>query len=221
MNIIFLGPPGSGKDTQALILRDKYGFTVISGGEALREEVERGGPNSETIMNYMNSGLLVPENITQDIVREYIKSKGVKDRLAFTGSVRSVPQLEFLDTLTSELGGKVDAVFYLKLSDEMVSERVKGRLYAPSSDMTYHTKFKPPKVAGKDDITGEDLVKRPDDHPAAVLERLHVFYESLPAIEAEYKSRGIWYELDAGLPIDEVQSKIEDVLKLDKQSGQL
>lgn len=221
MNIIFLGPPGSGKDTQAQLLRDHYGYTVISGGEALREEVEQGGENSEMIMHYMNSGLLVPEEITQRVIREYIQRKGVKDNLAFTGSVRSIEQLKFLDELTAELSGKVDVVFYLKLDDVGVSERIKGRLYAPNSDMTYHVKYKPPQVEGKDDITGEDLIKRPDDHPAAVLERLHVFYDSLPAIQAEYEQRGIWREVDAGLPIAQVQEQIVSMLELNKQTGQL
>jgi len=221
MNIIFLGPPGSGKDTQAQILRDNYGYTVISGGEALREEVEQGGDNAEQIMYYMNSGLLVPEAITQQVIRDYIKRKDVTSKLAFTGSVRSVPQMQFLDQLMSELGSQIDAVLYLKLSDKVVADRIDGRLYAPNSDMTYHVRYKPPKIKGKDDFTGEDLIKRPDDHPAAILERLHIFYDSLDEIEAEYAKRGIWHQIKADLSIAEVQAEIVDVLKLTKQTGQL
>jgi adenylate kinase len=215
MIIVFLGPPGSGKDTQAQILAENQKFTVVSGGEALREEIERNGPHAAEIKQIMDNGDLVPDEIGKPILIEYIQRLGVSEKIAFTGSVRRFTQIAIVDEVANAIGGRVDAVVYLKLSDEQVYERTAGRLYAPKSDRTYHVKFKPPKVPGVCDISGEPLIRRNDDKPESVTERLKVFHQDLASILEAYQQRGILHTVDASLPIPEVYKNIVATLDLE------
>lgn len=215
MILLFLGPPGSGKDTQASILADKYGFGVVSPGEALREEVEKGSEAGKLAQPFMERGDLVPDDVLDQVLRSYIK-KFPEPKLIITGSPRRLPQVELTDKLIADLGQQIKAAIYFHLDDAEIVKRLSGRLYAPKSNRTYHEVYNPPKVPGKCDVTGEDLIRRPDDEPAAVTERLEVYHhETRPVVDA-YRRRGILMDLDASLGIVEVTKNLERELELIK-----
>lgn len=213
-----MGPPASGKDTQAEILAERYGFNIMSFGEVLREEVEHGGENAKDAKEYMERGELVPSELLFEVVGQYIDRKGVPENIVFTGAARRAVEIPFIDKLLAQRGGKVDAVIYLTIPDEESVQRISGRWYSPTSDRTYHDIYKPPKVPGIDDATGEKLIKREDDKPEVVRERLRIFHQELEPVKEEFESRGIWYEVDGTPSISEIHNQIVRVLQLDKQA---
>lgn len=214
MIALFIGAPASGKDTQAYLLQKYHQFTPVSGGEALREEVEKGGAQAPLIQAYMDRGELVPDEITNEAVANYIRQLGVSDRLALTGGVRRMHQVPAFDALMTKIGQSLTAAIYLKIDDATVYDRVAGRLYAPGSNQTYHVKYKPPKVPGFCDISGEPLVKRADDNEAAVAERLRSFHTETQVVIDYYREQGLLHEIDASQDIQVVYQEIERVLEL-------
>lgn len=172
MRLILLGAPGAGKGTQAKFITEKYGIPQISTGDMLRAAVKAGTPLGLAAKAVMDSGGLVSDDIIIGLVQERITQPDCKNGFLFDGFPRTIPQAEALKSANV----KLDLVLEIDVPDSSILERMTGRRTHPASGRTYHVKFNPPKVAGKDDATGEDLIQRDDDKEETVKKRLEVYH---------------------------------------------
>jgi len=172
MRVILLGAPGAGKGTQATFIKEKFNIPQISTGDMLRAAVKAGTQLGLEAKSYMDSGGLVPDAVIIGLVSERIKEADCANGFLFDGFPRTIPQAEAMKAA----GVDIDYVVEIDVPDEAIVERMSGRRSHPASGRTYHVKFNPPKVAGKDDVTGEDLVQRDDDKEETVLKRLEVYH---------------------------------------------
>ena len=190
MRIILLGAPGAGKGTQATFLREKFNIPQISTGDMLRAAVKAGTPLGLEAKSFMDSGGLVPDAVIIGLVSERIKDADCQNGFLFDGFPRTIPQAEAMKSA----GVGIDYVVEIDVPDSAIIERMSGRRSHPASGRTYHVKFNPPKVAGKDDVTGEDLVQRPDDAEATVMTRLDVYHsQTKPLVDyyANWANSGV------------------------------
>ena len=171
MRLILLGAPGAGKGTQATQICQKYGIPQISTGDMLRAAVKAGTPLGVAAKKVMDSGALVSDDIIIGLVKERIVQPDCANGFLFDGFPRTIPQAEAMKSA----GVKLDVVLEIDVPDAAIIERMSGRRAHLPSGRTYHLKFNPPKVAGKDDVTGEDLVQREDDKEDTVRKRLEVY----------------------------------------------
>src|SRR5436190_5862126 len=159
MRLVLLGPPGAGKGTQAGFIRDAFGIPQISTGDMLRAAVKAGTPLGLAAKTVMDRGALVSDDIIIALVKERLKASDCAKGYLFDGFPRTIPQADAM----KDAGVNLDFVLEIDVADEVIIERIVGRLVHPASGRPYHVKFNPPKVFGKDDVTGEDLVQRDDD----------------------------------------------------------
>ena len=171
MRLILLGAPGAGKGTQATFLCQKYGIPQISTGDMLRAAVKAGTPLGLAAKKVMDSGALVSDDTIIGLVRERITQPDCAKGFLFDGFPRTLPQAEAL----RKAAVKIDCVLEIDVPFQAIVERMSGRRAHPASGRTYHVKFNPPKVDGKDDVTGEPLIQRDDDKEDTVLKRLEVY----------------------------------------------
>jgi len=171
MRLILLGAPGAGKGTQATFICQKYGIPQISTGDMLRAAVKAGTPLGLAAKKVMDSGALVSDDIIIGLVKERIAQPDCAKGFLFDGFPRTIPQAEAMKAA----GVKLDYVLEIDVPFEAIIERMSGRRSHPASGRTYHVKFNPPKVEGKDDITGEPLIQRDDDKEDTVKKRLEVY----------------------------------------------
>ncbi len=172
MRLILLGPPGAGKGTQAAFIKEKFGIPQISTGDMLRAAVKAGTPLGVEAKKHMDSGGLVPDDVIIGLVQERIKQPDCAKGFLFDGFPRTIPQAEAMKTA----GVMLDHVIEIDVEDAEIIKRMSGRRVHLASGRTYHVVFNPPKVAGKDDATGEDLVQRADDNEDVVRKRLEVYH---------------------------------------------
>jgi adenylate kinase len=171
MRLILLGPPGAGKGTQATFLCRHFGIPQISTGDMLRAAVKAGSPLGLAAKRVMDSGALVSDDIIIGLVKERIAQPDCAKGFLFDGFPRTIPQADAMKAA----GVKIEVVLEIDVPDAAIIERMSGRRTHPASGRTYHLKFNPPKVAGKDDVSGEDLVQREDDKEETVAKRLAVY----------------------------------------------
>ena len=171
MRLILLGAPGAGKGTQASYICQKYGIPQISTGDMLRAAVKAGTAMGLAAKQVMDAGGLVSDEIIIGLVKERIAQPDAANGFLFDGFPRTLPQADAMKAA----GVKLDVVLEIDVPDQAIIERLSGRRVHPPSGRSYHVKFNPPKVAGKDDLTGEDLVQRDDDSEATVRHRLAVY----------------------------------------------
>jgi adenylate kinase len=180
MRLILLGPPGAGKGTQAAYICEKYGIPQISTGDMLRAAAKTGSPAALEAKKVMDSGALVSDDIIIALVKERIAQADCARGFLFDGFPRTIPQAEALKSA----GVAIDAVLEIDVPDASIVERMSGRRVHLASGRTYHLKFNPPKIEGKDDATGEALIQREDDREETVRHRLAVYKEQTrPLIE--------------------------------------
>jgi adenylate kinase len=184
MNIILLGAPGAGKGTQAQFLTKKFDIPQISTGDMLRAAIKEGTPLGKLAKEAMDAGQLVTDEIIIGLVKERIEADDCKNGFLFDGFPRTVVQADAV----KDAGIKIDAVVEIDVSDEEIVKRMSGRRAHLASGRTYHIIYNPPKVEGKDDETGEDLVQRPDDAEAVVKDRLSVYHEQTQPLVDYYKA---------------------------------
>src|SRR5437868_5791927 len=182
MRLILLGAPGAGKGTQAAFICQRFGIPQISTGDMLRAAVKAGTPQGLAAKKVMDSGALVSDDIIIGIVKERIAQPDCAKGFLFDGFPRTIPQADALKAA----GVKLDYVLEIDVPDEAIIERMGGRRSHPASGRTYHVKFNPPKVEGRDDVTGEELVLRPDDEEATVRKRLDVYHSQTEPLIAYY-----------------------------------
>jgi len=212
MNIIFLGPPGAGKGTQAKILVEKYEIPQISTGDMLREHVKNGTELGLKAKEYMEKGQLVPDEIILGMVKERLSQPDAQKGFILDGFPRTVAQAEALDKMLDEMGKKIEYVLALMVPDEELVTRLTGRRTCKKCGMMYHIKFKPPKEEGKCDACGGELYQRPDDNEETVRNRLKVYHETTAPLIDYYRKKGVLYEIDGAKTIEEITQQIINIL---------
>jgi adenylate kinase len=173
MKLILLGAPGAGKGTQANYIKEKFNIPQISTGDMLRAAVKAGTPLGVVAKKVMDAGGLISDDIIIGLVKERIKEADCSKGFLFDGFPRTIPQAQAI----KDAGIQIDYVVEIDVADSEIIQRMSGRRVHPPSGRTYHVVFNPPKVKGKDDITGEELVQRPDDAEETVIKRLHVYHD--------------------------------------------
>ncbi|TVP79083.1 adenylate kinase [Thioalkalivibrio sp.] len=180
MRLILLGAPGAGKGTQAQYITEKYDIPQISTGDMLRAAVKAGTPLGVEAKKVMDAGGLVSDDIILGLIKERLQQPDCANGFLFDGFPRTIPQAEAL----KEQGVDLDYVVEVDVEDEEIIKRMSGRRVHPASGRTYHVVFNPPKVEGKDDVTGEDLIQREDDNAETVRKRLEVYHsQTKPLVE--------------------------------------
>ncbi|MGL5408396.1 MAG: adenylate kinase, partial [Shewanella sp.] len=180
MRIILLGAPGAGKGTQAQFIMEQYGIPQISTGDMLRAAVKAGTPLGLEAKKVMDAGQLVSDDLIIGLVKERIAQDDCAKGFLLDGFPRTIPQADAM----AANGISIDHVIEIDVPDEEIVKRMSGRRVHPGSGRVYHVVFNPPKVAGKDDVTGEDLAIRPDDEEATVRKRLGIYHEQTkPLVE--------------------------------------
>ena len=191
MRLILLGAPGAGKGTQANFIKEKYSIPQISTGDMLRAAVKAGTPLGLEAKKVMDAGGLVSDDIIIGLVKDRLQQPDCANGYLFDGFPRTIPQADAM----KEAGVAIDYVLEIDVPDEAIVDRMSGRRVHPASGRTYHVKYNPPKLAGKDDETGEELIQRDDDKEETVKKRLSVYHEQTEVLVKYY---GDW--ADAGLP---------------------
>lgn len=219
MRIILLGGPGAGKGTQANFIKERYSIPQISTGDMLRAAVRAGTPLGLAAKEVMDVGGLVSDDIILGLVKERIDQSDCAAGFLFDGFPRTIAQAEAMKTAAVE----IDAVVEIDVDDEEIIRRMSGRRVHPASGRTYHVLYNPPRVEGKDDVSGEELVQRDDDREETVRERLRVYHEQTEPL-IEYYSR--WAAAgDRGAPryvkiagvggVEEIRERIFQALDAD------
>ena len=189
MRLILLGAPGAGKGTQAAFICQKYGIPQISTGDMLRAAVKAGSPMGLAAKKVMDSGALVSDDIIIGLVKERIAQPDCAKGFLFDGFPRTIPQADAMKSA----GVKLDYVLEIDVPFDAIVERMSGRRSHPASGRTYHVKFNPPKVEGKDDVTGEELIQREDDKEETVRKRLDVYSQQTRPLVDYYSA---WAKAD-------------------------
>jgi len=182
MRLILLGAPGAGKGTQATFIKEKYGIPQISTGDMLRAAVKAGTPLGLAAKQVMDSGGLVSDDLIIGLVKDRLTQPDCANGYLFDGFPRTIPQADAM----KEAGVAIDYVVEIDVPDSAIIERMSGRRAHLPSGRTYHIKFNPPKVEGKDDVTGEDLVQREDDKEETVRKRLEVYHAQTEVLLGYY-----------------------------------
>ncbi len=182
MRLILLGPPGAGKGTQANFIKEKFGIPQISTGDMLRAAVKAGTPLGLEAKKIMDAGGLVRDDIIIGLVKDRLKEPDCQKGYMFDGFPRTIPQAEAM----KEAGVPIDYVIEIDVPDEEIIKRISGRRVHLASGRTYHVIFNPPKVEGKDDVTGEPLIQRDDDKEETVRKRLEVYHQQTEALVDYY-----------------------------------
>jgi len=213
MHIILLGLPGCGKGTQAQNLIRDYGLVQLSTGDMLRAAVKSGSEVGKQAKTVMDSGGLVSDEIVIGIVREQITHADCTKGYLLDGFPRNLFQAKKLDEMLAVQNEQIDNAIELCVDDKTVVTRIAGRRFHLASGRSYHIKFNPPKVDGKDDVTGERLVQRDDDNEETVQSRLITYHEQTKPLVKYYEEKGILVSIDGiGTP-DEIYSRIKVVLE--------
>ena len=184
MRVILLGAPGAGKGTQAKFITEKFGIPQISTGDMLRAAVKAGTELGLIAKGVMDSGGLVSDDLIINLVKERIAQPDCVNGFLFDGFPRTIPQAEAL----VKAGVELDHVLEIAVEDEEIVQRIAGRRVHEASGRVYHTVYNPPKVEGKDDVTGEDLVQRKDDTEETVRHRLSVYHSQTKPLVAFYQN---------------------------------
>ncbi len=211
MRIVLFGPPGAGKGTQAGLLSEKYGSAHISTGDILREAVANKTEVGLKAKGYMEKGELVPDEVVIAIAKEKLSSIGDKGFI-LDGFPRTIAQAQALDEALAEIGKPLDAVVNLQVDDEELVRRLSGRRVCPSCGEPYHTDSKRPRVEGKCDKCGADLVHRADDQPDAIRNRLKVYNTQTSPVLGHYEQRGVLRNIPATGGIGEILDRVAAAL---------
>ncbi len=210
MRVVLLGAPGAGKGTQCKNLVDKYGLLHLSSGDILRRHRAEGTELGAKAQSYMDSGALVPDDLIIEMMMGEIAK--APSGVILDGFPRTVAQAEALDKALVDNGQKIDAVLNLELDDQVVASRMTGRRSCPKCGAVYHIENLKPKVEGKCDKDGTDLVQRPDDSLEVVARRLETYHQQTEPLVDYYKDNGTIYDIDADSAPDVVKASVFEKL---------
>jgi adenylate kinase len=208
LNLIFLGPPGAGKGTQAQRLRDDFQLPYIATGDMLREAVKDGSELGRKAREYMDAGKLVPDELIIAMFVERLQQGDTGDGFVLDGFPRTIPQAEALEKELEKLGRRITAVLLIDVPDEVLVERISGRRVCVKAGHNYHVKYDPPKHDEVCDQDGSRLIQRDDDKPEVVRERLRTYHEQTEPLIDYYDDRGLLRRFDGTRSPDEVHQHI-------------
>tara|TARA_Y100001960_G_C14626491_1_gene803450 strand:- start:275 stop:922 length:648 start_codon:yes stop_codon:yes gene_type:complete len=214
MRILLLGPPGGGKGTQANYLIKKLSIPQISTGDMLREHVKNKTSLGNEAQSYMNSGKLVPDNIILGMMNQRLLINDCENGFILDGFPRTLPQAHGLNKLLEDINLELTSVVVISVEDEQIIKRMGGRRVHPESGRVYHVDFNPPKIEGKDNQTGDDLIIREDDKESTVRKRLDVYHEQTKPLIDYYGKNDIVKFIDGSQSIDMVSEDIKKSLNI-------
>lgn len=210
MILVFLGPPGAGKGTQAKLLSQRMGFLHLSTGDLLREAVKNQTPLGKKAKEYMDRGELVPDELIVQLIEETMPKDG---NVILDGFPRTVNQALALEEMLKGKGEKISKVLFFDVPDEVIIDRLSGRRVCSKCGAVYHVKYNPPKVEGVCDLCGGSLVQRNDDKEDVVKKRLEVYRKQTQPLIEFYQDRGIIYRLDAGKGVEELFEEVKGLVR--------
>jgi len=210
MILVFLGPPGAGKGTQAKLLSQRMGFLHLSTGDLLREAVKNQTPLGKKAKEYMDRGELVPDGLIVQLIEETMPKDG---NVILDGFPRTVNQALALEEMLKGKGEKISKVLFFDVPDEVIIDRLSGRRVCSKCGAVYHVKYNPPKVEGACDLCGGSLVQRDDDREEVVKKRLEVYRKQTQPLIEFYQDRGIIYRLDAEKGVEELFEEVKGLVR--------
>ena len=211
MKIIMLGAPGAGKGTQAKMIAEKCGIPHISTGDIFRANIKNGTELGAKAKEYMDKGLLVPDELVCDLVVDRIQQADCEKGYILHGFPRTIPQAEALENALNAIEQKLDYAIDIDVPDENIINRMSGRRACVGCGATYHVLFNPTKVEGKCDVCGESLILRDDDKPETVKKRLDVYHTQTQPLIDFYTERKVLVEVDGTQSMDKV---FDDIMKI-------
>ena len=212
MKIIMLGAPGAGKGTQAKKIAEKYEIPHISTGDIFRANIKNGTELGNKAKNYMDQGLLVPDELVVDLVVDRVKQEDCTNGYVLDGFPRTIPQAEALDTALAAIGEKIDYAINVEVPDENIIRRMSGRRACVACGATYHLVHIPPKSEGLCDTCGSELILREDDKPETVEKRLNVYHDQTQPLIDYYTKKNVLVEVDGTVDMADVFAAIVKIL---------
>jgi adenylate kinase len=212
LNLVLLGPPGSGKGTQGERLQEDFDLPYHATGNILRRAVEEGTDLGKTAKEYMDNGDLVPDDVIIGVIAEELEKPEAEDGFILDGFPRTTPQAEALDEELLKVGRGLTAAILIDVPDEEVERRLGGRRTCVENGHVFHVEFNPPKEEGKCDIDGSELIVRDDDRPEVIRKRLDTYHEKTEPLVSYYEDKGLLRRVDGTQSPDEVGDRIRALL---------
>ncbi len=212
LNLILLGPPGSGKGTQGERLAEDFRVPYYATGDILRAAVREGTEIGKQAKEYMDRGDLIPDEVIIAIIGERVQSEEAQDGFILDGFPRTVPQAEALDEEMEDLERQLSAALLIEVPDEEVIRRLSGRRTCTDGGHVFHVEFNPPKKEGVCDVDGSELIVRDDDKPEVVRRRLYQYHEKTEPLIAYYEEKGLLQHVDGARDPDDVADEIHGTL---------
>ncbi len=221
LNLILLGPPGSGKGTQGEGLQDDLRLPYYATGDILRAAVKEGSEVGKQASEYMDRGELVPDDVIIGVISERIQGPDAGDGFILDGFPRTVPQAEALEQAIEKLGRKMTAAILIEVPEEEIVRRISGRRTCEQGGHVFHVDFDPPKQEGVCDVDGSRLIVRDDDKPEVVQKRLQQYREKTEPLIDYYEDSGILQRVDGTEPPDDVAEQIRGLLATLKREEEM
>lgn len=212
MKLLIMGPPGAGKGTQAVLIKDAYNIPHISTGDMFREAIGNKTPLGIKAKEFMDKGLLVPDELTNGIVKERLSKDDCKTGFLLDGFPRTISQAEFLDNTLKQLNLNIDAVVNIDIDKDILVDRITGRLVCPSCGASYHIKTKLPKKEGICDVCDTPLIRRKDDEESTFVNRLDVYIKNTKPLLEYYQNQDILINVNGSGEINNIFNRIKTAL---------